>query len=136
MTLPKVPKQSTELDSRWLYETMRDISNQFGPVRVVVEKAQKFSPGVLALCSMWNVYGQLVMCISGVLQLPLVPIPPQQWQKVMLRGMFADTKTNSIARAKQLFPAVCLRKSLRCTTDCDGMSDALLIATYGKNTTL
>jgi len=136
VTLPKVPKQSTELDDVWFHDTMRDIANQYGPVRVVVERAQKFSAGILALCSTWACYGS-IRAILRVLKLPLIPIDPKTWQAAMFRGLLhGDTKAKSLLLAKQLYPNVCLRRSLRCTTECDGMSDALLIATYGKNNTL
>lgn len=133
VTLPKVPKQSTELDDAWFYSTCQSIVAEHGPVRFVVERAQKFSPGILALCSTWGCYGAIRMCLRGGLRAPFIPIDPKMWQAVMFRGMLSgDSKDKSIRRAKELYPNISLQKTLRSTTPNDGMSDALLIAHYGK----
>jgi len=39
-----------------------------------------------------------------------------------------ESKPMSIAKAKELYPSISLRRSARCSTDSDGLSDALLIA--------
>ena len=132
VTLPKVPKQSTELDDVWFHETMQSLTALHGPVRVIAERAQKFSVGILALCSTWACWGAIRMCLRAQ-KIPFVPIDPRTWQAEMLRGIAgANTKEKSIAQAKRLFPEANLRRSVRCTTDDDGMADALLIAEYGR----
>lgn len=63
---------------------------------------------------------------------PYTIVRPKAWQKVMLAGMpKGDTKAASIQRAKELFPGVNLRPG-KCRTDQHGLSDALLIAEYGR----
>lgn len=60
-------------------------------------------------------------------------VPAKVWQHVMFAGMHGkNPKELSIARATQMFPDVPLRRTTRCTTDDDGIADALCIATYGQ----
>ena len=101
-------------------------------VTVILETPGKHSPGVQALCSMWDSYG----AIRGVLESRGIRhhrITPQAWQKVMLPGCAkGDTKPAALARARQLWPAETWLASPRCSKPHDGMIDAALIAEYGR----
>jgi len=67
------------------------------------------------------------------LQISHEEVHPKTWQKAFgITGAKGDTKTQSILTAKRLFPGVNLRATERCTTDHDGMADALLIAEWGR----
>lgn len=101
-------------------------------VTVILETPGKHSPGVQALCSMWDSYG----AIRGVLESRGIRhhrITPQAWQKVMLPGCAkGDTKPAALARARQLWPAETWLASPRCSKPHDGMIDAALIAEFGR----
>lgn len=101
-------------------------------ITVILETPGKHSPGVQALCSMWDSYG----AIRGVLESRGIRhhrITPQMWQKVMLPGCAkGDTKPAALARARQLWPAESWLASPRCNKPHDGMIDASLIAEYGR----
>jgi hypothetical protein len=77
-------------------------------------------------------FGQSVGYIKGVLEangIAYQEIPPQTWKKEF--GLNTD-KQKSIDVCRRLFPGVSLRATPRCTTDHDGMAEALLIAEYAK----
>ena len=81
--------------------------------------------------SMFN-FGKNFGFILGVLSAcGLEPnlVSPQKWKRHF--GLKADKK-DSIEKCKELFPEVSLRRTSRCTTDSDGMAEALLIAEYGR----
>lgn len=62
-------------------------------------------------------------------------VDAKEWQKVMLVGhspAACGTKAASVGAAMQLFPHVNLFRNSRCRVQSDGMSDALLIAEYGR----
>lgn len=56
-------------------------------------------------------------------------VPPQKWKK---EYSLRSDKKQSIAVCKRLFPAVSLRRTARCTTDDDGLAEALLMAEYAR----
>lgn len=67
------------------------------------------------------------------LKIPYQVVAPQSWQRAMLDGISGDnTKQRSILAAKQLFPTVDLRRPGAKTKLSDGLSDALLLAEYGR----
>lgn len=63
-------------------------------------------------------------------------VKARTWQKVMLplnyKEKYKSTKEASIASAKELYPNTSLKRTTRSNKDCHGMSDALLIAEYGR----
>ena len=63
-------------------------------------------------------------------------VHPRTWQKPILAGVphaKGETKSASILVAKRLFGGgVSLKRTGRCRKDDDGMSDALLLAEYGR----
>ena len=67
------------------------------------------------------------------LSIPYQLVPPRTWQKVMLAGTPGrDTKQRSIIAAQRLFPDVSLLRTERCRKPDHGLSDALLIAEFGR----
>jgi hypothetical protein len=61
------------------------------------------------------------------------PVKARTWQKQLFGKDKADTKELSVSLAKSLWPDEEWRKTARCTTDHDGMTDAALIAHYALN---
>ena len=100
-----------------------------------VEKAQAMpNQGCV---SMFN-YGVGFGLLRGVLaayKMPYTLVPPRTWQKHFgISGKKGNTKAQSIAIAKELFPDVNLFRTPRCKKEHDGMADSLLIAEYGRQT--
>ncbi len=70
------------------------------------------------------------LCLG--LSIPFNVVPARTWQKIMLNGVSkGDTKAASIVQAGRLFPGVSLRPTEK-SKPSHGMSDALLIAEYGR----
>lgn len=81
--------------------------------------------------SMFN-FGKSAGFIEGVLQtcgIPYQLVPPQKWKKEF---SVSSDKNQSIAVCKRLFPNISLRRTDRCTTDSDGMAEALLLSEYAR----
>jgi hypothetical protein len=109
---------------RWL-ETFES-SN----IAVCLETPSKHSPGLLALCSMWDCYGT----IRGVLEscgIQHARIAPQTWQSAML-GKVPKGGTKAAARAKaaQIWPDEQWLATPRSKKPHEGYVDAALIAEY------
>ena len=67
------------------------------------------------------------------LEIPHELVHPRTWQSSMLRDTPGkDTKARSLLVAQRLFPTVELRRTARSRKADDGLSDALLIAEYGR----
>lgn len=74
-------------------------------------------------------------CLRGM-GIECTRIKAQEWQKIMLgpkrpRGR-VPLKLASIRKARGMFPEVNFKRTARCTTYSDGMTDAALIAAYGS----
>jgi hypothetical protein len=109
---------------RWL-ETFES-SN----IAVCLETPSKHSPGLLALCSMWDCYG----AIRGVLEscgIQHARIAPQTWQSALL-GKVAKGGTKAAARAKaaQIWPDETWLATPRSKKAHEGYVDAALIAEF------
>lgn len=89
------------------------------------------APGVIANynrgAGVWLFRG-----ICAALRISHELVSPRTWQREMLAGTSGDTKQRSIVAAGLLFPGVCLRPTERSRKPSDGMSDALLLAEYGR----
>jgi len=106
---------------RWL-ETLES-----SRIAVCLETPMKHSPGLLALCSMWDCYG----AIRGVLESCGIihsRIAPQTWQTAML-GKVPKGETKAAARAKaaQIWPSETWAKTKAHQA---AFIDAALIAEY------
>ena len=111
------------------------------PGTVIIEPAQKFSPGKMALCSTWFSFG-IVLTVSKLTGRRFELINPPKWQKAfwtrpkMPKGQKFDTKAAALAAAGRLWPAENWLKNQRCTTPHDGIIDAALIAEYARRANL
>ena len=99
---------------------------------VILETPGKHSPGVQALCAMWDSYG----VIRGVLESRGIRhhrITPQAWQKVMIPNCAkGDTKPAALQKARQLWPDETWLATPRSSVPHTGIVDAALIAEYGR----
>ena len=99
---------------------------------VFLEEARAMpKQGVVSMFNIGRGYG-LIEGILAALEYSYTIVNPKTWQKTMLDGVGGDTKSASVIVAKRLFPKVSLLPTERCTKENDGLSDALLIAEYGK----
>jgi len=131
MVMPTLGKfKGNEVNSLIVWEFLAGYNLE--EITVILETPGKYSPGVLALCSMWDSYG----AIRGVLESRGIRhhrITPQAWQKVMLPGCAkGDTKPAALAKARQLWPNETWLASPRCKVANSGLIDAALIAEYGR----
>lgn len=92
-------------------------------------KAPASKQGAVSLARCQALF-EMVCCVKGY---PYTIVPARTWQVVMFAGLgkVEDTKAASILAAKRLFPDVNLRPG-ECRKDQDGLSDALLLAEYGR----
>ncbi len=75
-------------------------------------------------------YGQLLGAIACA-GIPIKLVSPQKWKKEILSGTKKD-KQAAINFVKSYYPEVNLRATPRCTTDHDGIADAVCMAAYAK----
>lgn len=106
--------------------------SQYAGGTVLLETPGKHSPGVNALCSMWDSYGAL----RAMLELKAIRhhrIAPQTWQKKMLPGCEkGQTKPMALSVARRLWPNETWMRTERCSKEADGFIDAGLLAEYGR----
>jgi hypothetical protein len=99
-------------------------------VAVALETPGKYSPGTLALCSMWDCYGVL----RGILEscnIRHIRVDPQIWQKEMLGKVpKGETKPFARAKAKELWATETWLATPRSKKAHEGMVDAALIAEF------
>jgi hypothetical protein len=97
MLMPTRPSgKSRECNGAEIVEWLHGFS--FNRIAVCLETPSKHSPGLLALCSMWDCYG----AIRGVLEscgIQHARIAPQTWQSALL-GKVPKGGTKTAARAK------------------------------------
>jgi len=100
-------------------------------ITVILETPGKHSPGVMALCSMWDSYG----AIRSILETRGYRhhrIAPQTWQKAVLGNVEkGQTKPAALSRSRQLWPDESFLATAKSTKPHDGLIDAALIAYYG-----
>lgn len=122
-------------DKKYLVKWMRVLGGLTCEKTACLEKVGAMpKQGVV---SMFN-FGKNAGYIEGVLDtvgINFQSVTPQEWKKefglISKKGTETkEKKQASIDKCKELFPDVSLRKTARCTTDSDGMAEALLIAEF------
>jgi hypothetical protein len=124
--------KGNEVDADAAWKWISTYWNTIEDVTVILETPGKHSPGLMALCSMWDSYGALrsILETRGIRH---HRITPQAWQKVIMPGCAkGDTKPAALAKVRQLWPTETFLRSPRCTKPDEGMIDAALIAEYGR----
>ncbi len=85
--------------------------------------------GVTSMFNFGKGYGEIRTTLKLVMN-KVVDVEPRTWQKALF-GAGKHSKEDSIALAKELYPNVDLKRSPRCTSDSDGLAEAILLAHYG-----
>ncbi len=113
--------------------TKRELCPQCG---FATERRQ--SQGVVSTGTSMRGAGLLEGCFSGM-GIKCTRVAAKDWQRFMLgpvpRGRKA-IKAASIVEAQKLFRSVTFKRTPRCTTCSDGMTDSALIAAYGSRSTV
>ena len=105
---------------------------------VVVEKAQKISVGINGIASVWHSYGRIAGMLDALRLDYHVIRTPREWQREfwhrpkLPKGEKFDTKAASIEAATMLFPGNDFLPTPRSRKPSDGITDAALIAEYGR----
>lgn len=86
--------------------------------------------GVVSTFRFGQGYGT-ILGVLGALGIRCELVTPQRWKAAILAGTARD-KAAAIAWCRRAYPGVPLRRTERCTTDHDGMADALCLAEYGR----
>ncbi len=122
------------VDAVTLSGWFRDWS-EFTNIHVVLEKAQAMpGQGVVSMFSIGLSYG-VMQGVVAALQLPVTLVHPKTWQKVMFADMAKqDTKAASVMVAQRLWPGQCWLATPKCKKPHDGLTDASLIAEWGRRT--
>lgn len=101
-------------------------------ITALLETPGKHSPGVQALCSMWDSYG----AIRAILETRGIRhhrIAPQTWQRKILGNVAkGQTKPAALSAARRLWPDESFLATARSTKPHEGLIDAALIAEYGR----
>jgi hypothetical protein len=101
-------------------------------ITVILETPGKHSPGVNALCSMWDSYGAL-RSLFETRYIKHHRIAPQTWQAVMLPSCEkGQTKPFALSVACRLWPQEKWLASDRSKKPHEGLIDAALIGEYGR----
>jgi len=128
--------KGNEVDALAVYEWILNLACAFTDITAILETPGKHSPGVQALCSMWDSYG----AIRAILECRSIRhhrITPQAWQKVMLVGCAkGDTKPAALARTRQIWPQESFLATARSSKPHEGLCDAALIAEYARRQNL
>ena len=103
------------------------------PPLTVVERQQAYpNQGGVSNFTIGLGYGVWLGLLGGI-GMAFQDVHPKTWQPIFgISSRTGDTKKQSIAMAKQLFPHVSLLRTPKCTTSHDGMSDALLLMEYAR----
>ena len=104
---------------------------------LIIEKAHAMPViGVVQAFSFGKLYG-IMLALVCALKIPYNIVHSKTWQKEMFRDISSDnTKQASVIVAKQLYPEQTFLASERSKKMHDGLTDAILIATYGQRKNL
>lgn len=124
--------KGNEVDAKAVWQWIEFQDWKIEDVTVIVEIPGKHSPGLQALCSMWDSFG----AIRSVLESRGIRhhrVAPQTWQKAILGNVEkGNTKPAALSKAKQLWPGESFLATARSTKPHEGLIDAALIAEYGR----
>jgi len=100
---------------------------------MIIEKAQAMPKlGTVQAFSFGKLYG-IMLGLACALKIPYNIVYSRTWQKEMFRDIsFENTKQASVMIAKRLYPCQSFLATERSKKAHSGLTDSLLIATYGQ----
>lgn len=127
------PKAGKFLDYRKLRDDLRIMIAGRPSVAFFEKVASRPGQSSVATFSFGFSTGRILGIICECLELPVIEVSPQRWQKPLHIGIDGslDAKERSLQAATKLFPKWDFRKSERSKKPHDGIIDAVLIAYYG-----
>ena len=120
-----------EVDVVALSKIIRDITAGCDTRLACVERVSaRPGQGVTSMFSFGQTCGSIktTVRLAGI---PLVMMTPQAWKKVVLAGT-DKSKEAAVAYVRSKYPMISLKATPRCTTDHDGMAEAICMAEYGS----
>lgn len=124
--------------SEWEYRSLLStLDCRADNIVACIEQVHAFSGQGVTSCF---TFGQNFGWIQGLLYAYSIEaqlVSPVKWKRHynLIFNKHVDKKAikeASIEKARRLFPNVCMKRSVRCKKDSDGMAEALLIANYAK----
>jgi crossover junction endodeoxyribonuclease RuvC len=86
--------------------------------------------GVASSFNFGKSYGRLLGVFEAML-IPVHDVTPQMWKKAILGGLGKE-KEDSIRYAISHYPKINFKATEKCTTNHDGMAEAVCLAEYGR----
>lgn len=113
--------------------TIVDCMNAWKPTHAFIERAHGMpGQGISSTFSIGKGFG-IMLGLLAAMKIPTQVVSAQTWQKVMFEGIARDdTKAASLLVAQRLFPGVDWRASAACRKAHHGLTDAALLAEYGR----
>ena len=124
--------KGNEVDAAAIWQWILSLDAPISNITALLEIPGKHSPGVMALCSMWDSFGAIraILEVKGIRH---HRIAPQTWQRAMLGNVEkGQTKPAALSKARQLWPSESWLATPRSTKPNDNLIDASLIAEYGR----
>jgi len=131
LTMPTV--QATDTRGEYDVHAIVEILTRHSDATVVIEKAHAMPKlGTVSAFSFGKLYGMMIG-ITAALKMPYTIVHAKTWQKEMFRDLNSEnTKQASVIIAKQLYPDQSFLATERSKKPHDGLTDSLLIATFGQ----
>lgn len=128
-------KIKSNYDIYEIYAIIKRIVSDYEINMAVMERLRAM-PNQMSQTSFSMGYGVGVFrTIFTILEIPYTEIEPRSWQKKVFGQLGISynkdtTKEASKQAAKQLFPNIDFKRTSRCKTDSDGLTDSALIGYY------
>lgn len=122
------------VDEEELTKLIISLIDRYSIVEVVIEKQQAVAnQGVTSTGTTMEHYGFLKGLLNG-LNIKFIVVHSKTWQSIYPKELANNkeltTKQKSQIYCSELYPSYNLKKSHRCTTVADGLTDSLLIGTW------
>lgn len=145
--LSKKGRNMARTDLRELSDLFQRISDDYTVAKIMIEQPL-LMPGQNVSSTFNNGKSHGIALAMLQVYFPTVELEAvaiKEWQEYMIpdrtfvvskirRDKRKQLKLDSIARAKELYPYFSFKKSAKSKVDSDGLTDAVLIATYCKHT--
>jgi hypothetical protein len=129
------------IDAREIFKFMYKYRNQ--DCHAVMEKLHGLPNQKLSVIWELSQHVGMIKMLLAILKIAYTEVTPQSWQKEMFLGVTIqekkvkglwkkDTKATSVLAAQKLFPKEDLRATAKSKVPHDGITDALLLAEYGR----
>jgi hypothetical protein len=128
-------KMRSQYDIQKIYEIIRAWTDDFHIEKAGMERLRAIPNQASMVAFSMGGGLQMFKTIFTILKIPFVEIEPHSWQKSVFGELGIQytretTKKASVQACRQLFPMFSFKRTPRCTTDDDGMTDSANISYY------